>query len=224
MTDQLAPRCSKCARRHLPALPCWVGRYAQRVTAAVIAHWGPVCIHCDRDGATTAEHVIPRAYCGTDALDNLRPAHLQCNVKRGTGAMKGYGARTTVVTGPPRAGKSTFVIERAQRGDIVIDLDRLASALAVGLDDSAPLPGQVRHVAIGARAEAIRRAMRLREPITVWVVHAMPTPGQLAEYVEAGAELVTVDPGPDVVMARCAGADASTVAAARRWYELHARA
>lgn len=217
----MAPRCAKCARRHLPDLPCWVGRYAQRVTAAVIAHYGPSCVHCRRDGATTAEHVTPRAYCGTDALENLRPAHLACNVKRGTRAMRGYGAQTTVVIGPPRSGKSTWVRERAQRGDIVIDLDLLAGALTVGLDDTAPIPGQVRHVAIGARAEAIRRAMRLREPISVWVVHAMPTPAQRAEYVETGAELVVIDPGHDVVMARCADADATTQAAARRWYDAH---
>jgi hypothetical protein len=35
----------------------------------------------------------------------------------------------TVVVGPPAGGKSTWVLERAGPGDIVIDFDRLAVAL-----------------------------------------------------------------------------------------------
>jgi predicted kinase len=32
----------------------------------------------------------------------------------------------TVVIGPPAGGKSTWVLERAKPGDIVVDFDRLA--------------------------------------------------------------------------------------------------
>lgn len=218
----LAPRCSRCARRHLVELPCWSGRYAQRVTAAVLAHYGPVCVHCGKDTATTAEHVTPRSRGGTDALENLRPADALCNQRRGTKAMKGYGAVTTVVTGPPRAGKLAWILDRAQRGDVVVDLDRIAAALTVGLDESTGLPGQVRHVAIGARKAAIERAMSLSEGIHVWIVHAIPTPAQRGDYALAGAELVTVDPGEAETYRRCEG-NPGAIAAARRWYAtLHA--
>jgi hypothetical protein len=190
--------------------------------ALVVETYGAQCVHCHKPGADTVEHVHPRSRCGTDAIENLRPAHRQCNSKRGTRAMPGYGAQATVVMGPPRSGKSTWVREHAGRGDIVIDLDLLGAALTVGADDSAPLPGHVRHVAIGARAEAIRRAVHLREEVHVWIVHAMPTPGQRAEYIEAGIELVTIDPGQETIMARIAPNDRAALTAAERWYAARA--
>lgn len=220
MDPDLAPRCSRCARRHIAGIPCWAGRYAQRVTYAVLQHYGTVCVHCSKDGADSAEHVTPRSRRGDDSLDNLRPSHVRCNSRRGTKAMRGYGATATVVMGPPRSGKTTWVREHAQRGDIVVDLDVLAAALTVGTDQSAGVPGHVRHVAIGARTEAIKRAVALREQVHVWIVHAIPTPAQRADYIEAGAELIIVDPGEDVVMARCEG-NAQALAAARRWYATH---
>ncbi len=35
-----------------------------------------------------------------------------------------------IINGPPAAGKTTFVREHAQHGDIIIDLDHIANALA----------------------------------------------------------------------------------------------
>jgi hypothetical protein len=132
--------------------------------------------------------------------------------------MRGYGARTTVIMGPPASGKSTYVNEHANRGDIVIDLDLLARALGVGVDDH-NYPHHVRHVAIGARTEAIHRATRLREDITVWLIHAMPTAEQVAEYTTAGHELVLIDPGPDVVLERCTRLrPREALDIARHWY------
>ena len=78
-----APRCGRCRRRHLPALPCWAGRYAQATTRMVIATYGTVCHICRRPGATSADHVLPRSRGGTDAIGNLRPAHRRCNSRRG---------------------------------------------------------------------------------------------------------------------------------------------
>ena len=42
-----------------------------------------VCPWCGRPGADTADHVIPKSRGGLDDLDNLRPAHRCCNVRRG---------------------------------------------------------------------------------------------------------------------------------------------
>lgn len=82
MTEQLAPRCDVCGRRHLADLPCWRGAYAARVTAAVLATQGRVCWLCGRAGADTADHIVPRSRGGSD--DALRPAHRSCNSRRGT--------------------------------------------------------------------------------------------------------------------------------------------
>lgn len=60
----------------------WGGRKAQELTAATLAAHGTVCHLCGRDGATTADHVLPRSAGGADTLGNLRPAHASCNYAR----------------------------------------------------------------------------------------------------------------------------------------------
>lgn len=79
----LAPVCPRCRRHHLLELPCWGGRYAQQLRALVLEVKGEVCWLCGHPGATSADHVKARALGGTDALDNLRPAHRFCNTGRG---------------------------------------------------------------------------------------------------------------------------------------------
>ncbi|WP_342669491.1 HNH endonuclease signature motif containing protein [Corynebacterium oculi] len=61
----------------------WAGRRATRLTAATLAAHGTVCHLCGLPGATTADHVVPRAAGGDDSLENLRPAHSKCNSARG---------------------------------------------------------------------------------------------------------------------------------------------
>jgi 5-methylcytosine-specific restriction endonuclease McrA len=82
VTELLAPSCPRCRKRHLLDLPCWSGRYAQRVTAAVLAAHGRVCWLCGKAGANTADHVIARSHCGTDTPSNLLPACGRCNASR----------------------------------------------------------------------------------------------------------------------------------------------
>lgn len=82
MTDQLAPRCPRCRRRHLPSLPCWSGHYAQRINAHVLATQGRRCWMCGGH-ATSADHVHPRSRGGTDEDRNLRPACAKHNSARG---------------------------------------------------------------------------------------------------------------------------------------------
>lgn len=64
--------------------PEWGGRYAAELTAATLALKGTVCVLCGLDGASTADHAIPRSQGGPDTLDNLDPAHRACNSARGT--------------------------------------------------------------------------------------------------------------------------------------------
>jgi hypothetical protein len=83
VTDELAPVCGRCRKRHLVGLPCWRGTYATRVTRAVLATQGTVCWLCGKAGADSADHVTPRSRCGTDDPGNLRPAHNDpCNSRR----------------------------------------------------------------------------------------------------------------------------------------------
>lgn len=63
-------------------MPSWGGRYAQAMTALVLAEYGDICHLCGRPGATTADHLIPQVRGGDDSLANLRPAHGPCNSAR----------------------------------------------------------------------------------------------------------------------------------------------
>lgn len=43
----------------------------------------PPCWICGQLGADTVDHVVPLSQGGTNSLDNLRPAHRECNSRRG---------------------------------------------------------------------------------------------------------------------------------------------
>lgn len=69
------------------------GREVRALASLVVTEYGAVCWLCHRPIDLDAprrgplglsvDHVIPRSKGGTNALDNLRPAHLHCNSKRG---------------------------------------------------------------------------------------------------------------------------------------------
>jgi hypothetical protein len=132
----------------------------------------------------------------------------------------------TVVTGPPAGGKTTWVLERAGAQDIVIDFDRIAVALAGTGADSHQHPKHLKDVAWRARAGAIVAALQLAaKGVTVYLIHAQPPAGALARYKAAGAHVVCIDPGRDVVEARCrAGRSAGTLSVVGRWYAAQAAA
>ena len=196
------------------------------ITRAVLEAYGTTCHLCKRPGATSRDHLIPYSFGGTDDLNNLRPAHVRCNSKRSNRALNGYGATIRVVMGPPAAGKSTYVRDQASLGDVVIDLDRIARALMPeGVDlPTHVYPEHVRHVAIGARRAAIDRACRLTGTgATVWIIHADPSPDDLELYRFLRYDLVTIDPGRDVVERRAAADRPPEFRRhVARWYARHA--
>lgn len=176
------------------------------MTKLVLLTYGNEC-HLRLKGcqrvATTKDHIVPYSHGGEDVLENYRPACKPCNSKRGNRVMTGYGASVVVVIGPPAAGKTTYVQEHAKPSDLVVDMDAIARALMVNPPaETHVYPEHVRHVAIKARAAAVHHATRLRERCTVWLIHAIPRPDDLADYKKLGWQVVTVDPGRPVVEAR----------------------
>jgi hypothetical protein len=95
-----------------------------------------------------------------------------------------------VVTGPPCSGKTTYVADRTEPGDIVIDFDPLARALGSPVEYDHPEPVGI--VAAAARKAAIRSAVRVhRDGHRVWIVQCAPTSPLIfpdAEIVELSAE------------------------------------
>ena len=124
-----------------------------------------------------------------------------------------------VVTGPPAAGKSSWIQAHATARDIVIDLDLITRALS---GPGAPAwnqdPLQLR-VAHRARYAAMHEAFELRDQVDVYLIHTMPSRKALAKYKRLDARIVTVDPGRDVVMKRVeAMRDPDMQRVVTRWY------
>lgn len=63
----------------------WAGNYSVAKRKQVLAVKGNICWLCHQPivGLPSADHIIPRSRGGSDDIENLAPAHLKCNVKRG---------------------------------------------------------------------------------------------------------------------------------------------
>ncbi|MFC8277199.1 AAA family ATPase [Streptomyces sp. NPDC057271] len=124
-----------------------------------------------------------------------------------------------VITGPPASGKSSYVQSHAKASDIVIDLDVITRALS---GPGAPQWSQdpiVLRVAHRARFAAIEEAIAQRDKVDVWLIHTQPSPKALVKYKRLDAQIVTVDPGQDIVMQRIeAMRDPDMRRVATRWY------
>ncbi|NJP73397.1 hypothetical protein, partial [Streptomyces sp. C1-2] len=107
-----------------------------------------------------------------------------------------------VVTGPPAAGKTSWITARARPTDIVIDLDRLALALAGPGAPNWQHNETLLRVAHRARFAALDEAVKHRDTVDVYLIHTMPSAKARARYQRLDAQIVTVDPGRDTVMER----------------------
>jgi hypothetical protein len=124
-----------------------------------------------------------------------------------------------LVTGPPASGKSTWVRSKAKPGDIVIDYDQLANALTAPGAHPYDHPKVLRNVASRARAAAITEALKHTADVDVYVIHTLPSTEALNRYTEHDAQLITIDPGRDVVMRRIAEQRPPSMrSVAERWY------
>lgn len=111
-----------------------------------------------------------------------------------------------VITGPPGAGKSTYIELNAKPGDVVIDMDRIASALWVpSTDETHSYPDEVKAIAREARNAAVRSAIQtshLARNLNVWVIHTDPSVKMQQRYRSASARFVHLDPGMEVCIER----------------------
>lgn len=124
-----------------------------------------------------------------------------------------------VITGPPAAGKTTWVRDHAGPRDIVIDYDALAVALSGPGADTHDHRRTIQIIARAARRAALNEALRHLARADVYLIHTQPSPATLDRYRSHGARIITIDPGRDVVMERCRTMrtrDALRVA--ERWY------
>ena len=108
----------------------------------------------------------------------------------------------TVITGAPCSGKTTYLNEHAQPGDVRIDFDTIAQAL--GSPVRHEHPEHVRMVTIATRRAAITAAIEQHHKgATVWIVDTNPGARMLA-YRKAGARIVTMTADTDELYRRAA--------------------
>lgn len=125
-----------------------------------------------------------------------------------------------VVTGPPAGGKSTWVREHAKAGDITIDYDALANTLTPASVGSHEHTSEVKKVTKAARQAAIDMALTLTDIIDVYIIHSLPSRSLLDSYRARGAEIIIIDPGREVALARAkAERPWFMQGAVKRWYE-----
>ncbi|MFF1961005.1 AAA family ATPase [Streptomyces sp. NPDC058220] len=127
-----------------------------------------------------------------------------------------------VITGPPGAGKSSWIRAHATARDIVIDLDLMALAMAgPGASDHDHSPELLR-VVYRARQAAVHEAEQLVDRVDVYLIHTMPQAKALARYRRLRARIVVVDPGEAVVRQRVADMRQPEMqAVVTRWYRAH---
>lgn len=124
-------------------------------------------------------------------------------------------ARKIVVFGPPCGGKSTYVKQNRQPGDLIFDYDEIAASVASTTMHNAPL------WAIGVIEQMRTAFIESTKDIhagTVWVIACMP---ELAERCskELDAEILLIAPAIEECLRRARTAGRSTPEAIREWYE-----
>ncbi|MEU9946917.1 AAA family ATPase [Streptomyces sp. NPDC047939] len=125
-----------------------------------------------------------------------------------------------VVTGPPGAGKSSYIQAHAKPVDIVIDLDLMALAMAgPGADhhDHSDILLAITH---RARYAAIREAEQHLDRVDVYLIQTLPSAKQRAHFKRLKARIVVIDPGRDIVMRRIEDMrQPGMKAVATKWYK-----
>ena len=96
----------------------------------------------------------------------------------------------TVVCGPPGAGKTTYVTEHAEPGDLIIDFDPLYVALSGQPKYSKPQ--DILPFVVEARDAVIER-LRTRSNVShAWLIAMAPRKEERRAYEQDGAEIVVM--------------------------------
>lgn len=139
--------------------------------------------------------------------ENLAFVHIKCHNaihKRFGGRVQSWQRKVYYVYGAPCSGKSTFVRENMQAGDLVFDIDRLWSALS-GQPEYVK-PNELKPIIFNA-LNAIMDSIKTRagDWQTAWVIEGGALIGDRMRRIEAlGAESIFIDATHDECIRRLA--------------------
>ena len=199
----LRPRHAQAKRVERPRESAYRRGYNKRWQAASkgwLRHH-PLCVYCEAEGRTTeaqcVDHIV--SHRGDQGLfwDRGNWQSL-CNACHGAktvcenglkpqwqGGSTGFACQVTVVSGKPASGKSTYVRQHAQQGDVIWDWDAVLQAITIAQPHE-------RIAAIVPFVAAMRDALllRLKRPNEVkaaWII--VSDPMNAAKLVSEGATL-----------------------------------
>lgn len=132
------------------------------------------------------------------------------------GRVKTWQRKVYYVCGSPCSGKSTFVRENMQAGDLILDIDKLWSALS-GQPEYIK-PSEIKAVVFNAR-NAIIDSIKTRAGNwqTAWVVEGGALLGDRMRRIDAlGAEAIHIDTSCDECIRRLASDDSRRAVQAMR--------
>jgi 5-methylcytosine-specific restriction protein A len=127
--------------------------------------------------ATEVDHIVPLSAGGSNTKGNLMPLCGECHRRKtaidGTRRLRPSKVATTIIAGPPAAGKSTFVSEHKGANDLVVDVDWLFRALSGGLEwyDK---PDVLLPFVFEARDAVLARLGRASDVRKAWVITSEP--------------------------------------------------
>ncbi|RKN49882.1 hypothetical protein D7231_35970 [Streptomyces klenkii] len=139
----------------------------------------------------------------------------------GAGKARITTARVTLVCGPPCSGKTTYVQQHAQPGDLVVDWDAIAQAL--GSPDAHDHPPALRPFIAEARDAVVARLERRHDVDRAWIIATAPRAADRARLAPkgAGVVLLAVDEEECVRRARRARRPADTMEAIESWWRTY---
>lgn len=150
----------------------------RRLREVVLAR-DPLCRMCETEVSTVVDHILHKEFGGDDSLGNLQGLCDGCHTIK-TRAESKLGARRgltpcVVVCGPPGAGKTHWMQQRAKTGELRVDLDAIAHALTASprhspWDDVLPF-------AAAARDAVLDRLARGKRMPRAWVIATAPRRG-----------------------------------------------
>ena len=108
-----------------------------------------------------------------------------------------------VITGPPCSGKSTYARGLATPDDLVIDLDRIALAVAAEGTEHHVYPLAIRNTARLMRTAAIPAAIAHSKRHDSFIIDSKPTTRARSVYKRNGAQFVEMTAPLAVLVDRC---------------------